>query len=226
MRKRIGNLMSLLMISVMLVALIGCGIERVPVEKSLPKIDTVSGSSLELTHDIEGFKFKTSYNVGNYKFDRWRITDSKNIFMNAITQNLPEGDEVMVEHVHIDISLKATSPQLDGLTQDSMDDSYHGYSQDGFAISNKYAYENTFAIEGFSKDLIEGWSFYCGDYGEGHTSSYRLTEESLIRQGTYANKLTIVYDLLIKHKGDTQYHTKSIVDEFLIPTKADSSTTK
>ena len=41
-----------------------------------------------------------------------------------------------------------------------MDDSFHGTSQDGFFVSNNYQYQNKFAIEGFSKDLIDGWMLY------------------------------------------------------------------
>lgn len=198
--------------------LVGCDeMETVSIDNTLPKLDNLKGNSLSLSHDIEQFKFKTNYSVDNYNFENWMITDSKNVKMTGIIENLPEGAEVLVEHVHVDISLKSTSPQLNGLTQDSMDDSYHGYSQDGFFINNNYAYENVFAIEGFSKDIIDGWAFYTGDYGQGSISSKRLTEWNLISSGTYGNKLQVVYDLLIKYKGENQYHTKSVIDEFIIP---------
>ncbi|WP_434291966.1 hypothetical protein [Clostridium botulinum] len=208
--------------------LIGCDIiepETVSVDKTLPRLNTLNGNTLQLVHDIEGFKFKSNYNTGKYTLNNWRITDSKNIKMQTWITDVPNGTEVLIEHVHIDISLKSCSPQLDGFKQDSMDDSYHGYSQDGFLISNKYPYENTFAIDGFSKDIIDGWNFYCGDYGNGHLSSERLTEKNLIKNGTYANKLTVVYDLLIKNKGEQKYHTKSIVDEILIPAQIEENST-
>lgn len=67
---------------------------------------------------------------------------------------------MLIEHVHIDMSLKSTDTQFDGLSQDEMDDSFHGTSQDGFFVSNNYQYQNKFAIEGFSKDLIDGWMLY------------------------------------------------------------------
>lgn len=191
--------------------------ETVPVDNTLPKMDMVSGKVLNLPHDIEQFKFNTTYDVGKYSFDKWRITDSKNIKFTATVENVPEGAEVLIEHAHVDISLKSTHPQLDGLSQDSMDDTYHGVKQDGFYLNKQYPYENTFAIEGFSKEIIEGWEFYCGDYGSGSVDSRRLTEESLIKEGVYANKLQVVYDLLIKYKGEDKYHTKSVVDELLIP---------
>jgi len=211
----------ILILVLALVISAGCDeVETVAVEKNLPKVEVeaIEGSELVLSHDIEGFRFITKYSASNnYRFDKWRITDSKNIKFTANLENLPEGAEVLIEHVHTDICLKATSPQLDGLTQDSMDDSYHGTSQDGFLLTEKYPYENVFAIEGFSKDIIDGWSFYNGSYGQGNISTKRLTEGNLIKNGVYANKMSVVYDVLIKYKGEEQYHVKSIIDEFLIP---------
>lgn len=116
------------------------------------------------------------------------------------------------------MSLKSTNPQLDGLSQDYMDDSYHGTSQDGFFISEKYPYQNKFAVEGFSKDLISGWTFVCGSYGAGNIRQERLTEENLVKYGeVYANKMQVVYDILIKYENEDFYHVVSILDEFLIP---------
>lgn len=121
------------------------------------------------------------------------------------------------------MSLKSTNPQLDGLSQDSMDDSYHGTSQDGFWINEKYPYQNKFAIEGFSKDLIDGWTFVCGSYGYGSISQERLTEKNLTTYGkVYANKMQVVYDILIKYPKEDFYHVVSVLDEFLIPISSES----
>ena len=151
---------ALVLLVVFTLCLTGCMEEEtVPEEKNLEVLSTLQGSTLEKTHEIEGFEFITTYNTGDYNLSRWRITDSKVINMSAEVANIPEGATVLIEHVHIDMSLKATNPQLDGLSQDNMDDSYHGTSQDGFFISDKYPYQNKFAIEGFSKDLIDGWMF-------------------------------------------------------------------
>jgi len=124
------------------------------------------------------------------------------------------------------MSLKSTNPQLDGLSQDSMDDSYHGTSQDGFFVNDKYQYQNKFAIEGFSKDLIEGWSFACGSYGAGSISQTRLTEKNLVAHGNvYANKMQVVYDILIKYADEDYYHVVSVLDEFLIPVEYEAEIT-
>lgn len=200
--------------------------ETVPEEKNLEVLNPLNGSTLEKTHEIDRFKFITTYNTGDYDLSRWRITDSKVINMTAKVANVPEGATVLIEHVHIDMSLKSTNPQLDGLSQDYMDDSYHGTSQDGFFISNKYQYENKFAIEGFSKDLIDGWTFACGSYGSGYITQDRLTEGNLVQYGNvYANKMQVVYDVLIKYADEDFYHVVSVLDEFLIPVKYEAEKT-
>lgn len=192
--------------------------ETVAKDETLPVLDQLSGNNLQQVHEVEGFEFVTTYNTGDYDLSKWRVTDSKVINMTAQVNNVPIGATVLIEHVHIDMSLKSTNPQLDGLTQDSMDDSYHGFSQDGFFVNDKYKYENKFAIEGFSKDLIDGWSFTCGSYGTGYISQERLTERNLVQYGNvYGNKMQVVYDILIKYSGEEHYHVVSIIDEFLIP---------
>ena len=214
---------ALVLMVVLAFSLTGCWDEKketVPEEKNLEVLKTLKGSKLEKTHEIDGLKFITTYNTGDYDLSRWRITDSKVINMTAKVTNLPKGATVLIEHVHIDMSLKSTNPQLDGLSQDYMDDSYHGTSQDGFFISDKYQYQNKFAVEGFSKDLIDGWTFVCGSYGEGSITKKRLTEQNLVQDGhVYANKMQVVYDILVKYADEDFYHVVSVLDEFLIPVK-------
>ena len=210
---------ALVLMVVLAFGLTGCMEEEtVPEEKNLEVINTLKGSTLEKTHEIDGLKFITTYNTGDYDLSRWRVTDSKVINMTAKVTNVPKGATVLIEHVHIDMSLKSTNPQLDGLSQDSMDDSYHGTSQDGFFISDKYQYQNKFAVEGFSKDIIDGWMFVCGSYGSGSISEERLTEKNLVQAGkVYANKMQVVYDVLVKYADEDIYHVESVLDEFLIP---------
>lgn len=211
--------LALILVVVLAFSLTGCmNVETVPEEKNLEVLNTLKRSTLEKTHEIEGLEFITTYNTGDYDLSRWRITDSKVINMTAEVINVPEGATVLIEHVHIDMSLKSTDPQLDGLSQDNMDDSYHGISQDGFFISDKYQYQNKFAVEGFSKDLIDGWTFVCGSYGSGSITEERLTEKNLVKYGNvYANKMQVVYDVLVKYADEDFYHVVSVLDEFLIP---------
>ncbi len=209
-------------------SLTGCvDVETVPEEKNLEVLNTLNGSTLEKKHKIEGLEFITTYDTGDYDLSRWRITDSKVINMTAEVTNVPEGATVLIEHVHIDMSLKSTNPQLDGLLQDYMDDSYHGTSQDGFFISDKYQYQNKFAVEGFSKDLIDGWMFVCGSYGSGSLIQERLTEKNLVQYGkVYANKMQVVYDVLVKYANEDFYHVVSVLDEFLIPIEYETEKAK
>ena len=218
MKKRLIGIMVAGIISATL--LTGCGEEEtVKKETKIPTLSTVSGSVLENSKELEnGMKLVTTYDVGDYSLERWRITDSKMINMSAKLENMPKNAEVFIEHVHIDMALKSTNPQLDGLSVDNMDDSFHGNTQDGFVINETYEYKNKFAIEGFSKDLISGWGFVCGDYGTSSLYEKRLTERNLIVLGNvYANKLQAVYDVLIKYEGEKYFHTISVDNEFLIP---------
>lgn len=137
--------------------------------------------------------------------------------MKVMTENLPNEYEVYIDHVHADILLKSKSPQVNGITQDTMDDSFHGYSQDGFFINNTTEYYNIFTIEGYTNQFYEMWGFVTGTYGTINASYSRLTETNLIANGTYAEKLAVVYDLSIKKPGSDKLYTKSVLSEVLIP---------
>ena len=133
--------------------------------------------------------------------------------MTAKVSNLPASATVLIEHVHVDMFLKSTNPQLDDLLQDFMDDFYHGYSQDGFFINNNYSYQNKFTVKGISKirDLLGHYT-----YGTSHS----VVEKQLIEIGkVYANKMQVSYHVLVKYADEDFYHVVSVLDEFLIPVK-------
>ena len=179
----------------------------------------LAGGKYTVKSQIQGeaFSFIREYST-SYNSAAWRITDSKSLLMRAWLEGA-EGATVLVEHVHIDIAIKSRYEQFDGWPQDSMDDSVHGGIQPGFLVTNQYPYENVFAIEGFSQTLIDGWAFFVGSYGYGGVSEDRLTEETLVDHGkVYGNKVQVVYDLLIKYGNEPYFHTRSIIDEFLVPT--------
>lgn len=137
--------------------------------------------------------------------------------MKVKTKGLPEGTEVYIDHVHADISLKSTSAQINGITQDTMDDTFHGVSQDGFFINDTSEYYNIFSIEGYTCQFYEMWGLCFGTYGTVSSSYERLTENNIIKVGTYAEKLSIVYDLSIKTPDSDKMYTKSVLSEVLIP---------
>lgn len=115
--------------------------------------------------------------------------------------------------------VKSENQAIDNLVQDESDDFYHGTSQDGILITEKYGYQKKFNIEGYSKNLIERWDFVCTS---GFVTQGKLTEEHLIRHGgVYANEIQVVYDILIKYENEELYHRVSVIDEFLIPVESD-----
>lgn len=198
-----------------------------PEQEPLPEKDfsvlrnDLENGELVVPHQVEDFKFLTKYST-NYDTKHWRITDSKSLNMRAWIEDYPEGLTVLVEHVHIDISLKSNELSLDGWSQDSMDDNIHGGLQPGFWITKEYPYENIFAIEGFTETLIDGWMFFITGYGYGEIDENRLTEDNIVgdgfhQGGVYANKVQVVYDLVIKKSGEEFFHNVSLIDEFLIP---------
>ena len=91
---------ALVLLVVFTLCLTGCMEEEtVPEEKNLEVLSTLQGSTLEKTHEIEGFEFITTYNTGDYNLSRWRITDSKVIDMSAEVANIPEGATLSVTPV-------------------------------------------------------------------------------------------------------------------------------
>lgn len=171
----------------------------------------------ELEINGEDFKLKCNYTVKGYNISKWRVTDSKNIGMEVQTLGLPDGYQVYIDHVHADILLKSTSPQINGITQDTMDDTYHGLNQDGFWIDDNNSYYNIFSIEGYTDQFYQLWGYAFSDFGVVDSTYKRLTEKNILNLGTYAEKLAVVYDISIKKPGNDKLYTKSVSSEILIP---------
>lgn len=217
----------------------GCTYESTVLEKdtetdmiSIDENNTEEGENInvpsltqELNVEDENFSLICTYDTGDYNLDNWHVTDSKAITMKVKTKNLPEGYEVYIDHVHADISLKSTSEQINGITQDSMDDTFHGQTQNGFYINDTDEYYNIFAIEGYTDQFYSLWGYAFGTYGSVSSSYERLTEENIIKVGTYAEKIQIVYDISIKKPDSDKYYTKSVLSELLIPVSQNPGTT-
>lgn len=183
-------------------------------------VDKDTGTaSLEQEFAVKGEEFKLvcTYNIDTYDASNWRVTDSKDIGMTVKTKDLPEGYKVYIDHVHADILLKSTYPQIDGIEQDSMDDTFHGQNQDGFYISNDEEYYNIFSIMGYTQDFYQLWGSAFGNYGSLNSSYQRLTEDNIRAVGTYAEKLVVVYDLSIQAPGVDYVYTKSVISRVKIP---------
>ena len=167
--------------------------------------------------DGENFSLVCTYDTGDYPLNDWRITANKTINMTVNTTPLPEGYTVHIEHVHADIVIKATTPGADGITQDSMDDSDHRVPSKGFPISDTIYYNNLFAIEGYTDKFYEMWGYACGGYGSVSSSYQRMTEGNLRKAGCYAEKLMVVYDIIITPPGMEEGYVKSVYSELMIP---------
>ena len=204
---------------------------------SVVAISCLAGCTYEETEDVknpslhrdlsiidEDFTLSVDYDTNGYDLENWHVTDSKTIGMKVKTSNLPEGYEVYIDHVHADISLKSTLEQINGISQDSMDDTFHRQSQDGFYIDNDVEYYNVFSIDGYTDQFYQFWGRAFGNYGSMSPllSLYKqLTEENIIKVGTYAEQLSVVYDISIKTPDSDKLYTKSVSDRILIPVSQD-----
>lgn len=219
MKKKLNKIMMCLMI-VLILSLSGCESETIEKDTTTDSINVnVEKPKLEQELEINGedFKLKCNYTVKGYNISKWRVTDSKNIGMEVQTLGLPDGYQVYIDHVHADILLKSTSPQINGITQDTMDDTYHGLNQDGFWIDDNNSYYNIFSIEGYTNQFYQLWGYAFSDFGVVDSTYKRLTEKNILNLGTYAEKLAVVYDISIKKPGNDKLYTKSVSSEILIP---------
>ena len=170
------------------------------------------------------FLLVCKYDTGNYGLNQWRVTSNKNIHMTVNTKNLPDDYDVHIEHVHADIMLKSTEPQIDGITQDSMDDSDHRVPTEGFPVNDDISYHNIFAIEGYTDQFYQLWGYAFGDIGSVSSSYQRLTEKNIREVGTYAEKLSVVYDIVISKPECKEGYVKSVESEILIPLTSEIQT--
>lgn len=227
--KRLSTLLLLCMTAMLM--LTGCDEKTIPKDTELDSLELMEGTTLTQTLDVPGedFKLVLEYDTGRYDFSNWRITSNKYINMSAHLTGLTEGTTVLVDHMHVDIALQSTAPQLDGMLQDSMDNSYNGTSQDGYYIDENYCYRNQFIVEGYSQTLINGWGFVSGSYGRSSLHEERLTEENLLNEakgGVYANKVQAEYKLLVKHAGEEYFHNTSVMSEFTIPVRLNDTSSE
>lgn len=180
--------------------------------------------TVELPVKGEDFTLLCTYDTDDYDLNNWRITADKSINMSVKTNNLPEGYSAHIEHMHADISLKSTDPQVDGITQDSMDDSDHRIPTKGFPISDEIEYNNTFAIEGYTDTFYKMWGYVCNGYGYTTGQKVRLSEYNLREAGTYAEKLSVVYDVVISTPECKEGYVTSVCSKILIPVTGEVKT--
>ncbi len=141
-RNRATGVLIIIMVMLMLV-LTGCA--KAPTARELKQesiMQATYNDDLEEVHELvktielDDFNLLVRYDTIDYDLKNWRITDNKVIRMEIMTEGLPSDWEAIVEHVHVDMFIRPDTYRRPYLLQDSMDDSFHGYGQDGFVISD------------------------------------------------------------------------------------------
>lgn len=186
----------------------------------LPMSTVLAGGGIsvgvQFTHAIEeGIVLYTSY-WSDYGAEKWWITDNKILNMKLEVGSQPDGSVILIEHMHVDCLIHSYRQDLDGLTQDMMDDKIHAGDQAGFLVTRVYPYEEIFSIEGYSEYLINGWMWIVGDFGSGRITQKRLTEGNVRDAGALGSEFVIIYDVLIKRSGDAYWHKQVIKDNFYV----------
>ncbi len=179
--------------------------------------DTISQSynGVTMTHMIEGIEFETSY-APTIDFDDWSITGNKAIEIKLTCENNPNMKTILVEHMHADIFIESNRSSFDDLTQDSMDDSFHGI-QGGFFVSELYGYTEVFSIEGSSPEFQKTCGYVYQNYYGYTETKLKFSEANLIKEcGVYGQSLYVVYDILIKSLGEDYFHKYIITDNLFI----------
>lgn len=128
----------------------------------------------------------------------WTITDNKELHMKIYTQGLPEGYKVYINDIHSDTSIVARQKQMDGITQDTMDDGIHGTDLLGYPISDMTCCYITNAIEGQNDDFISGSVIGFQSYTSGTVQQQRFLESDYLEKGVIANQVSSIFGLLVK----------------------------
>lgn len=166
----------------------------------------------------EDFKLEVSYSIappeGVDPSDfKWRVTNDKNLNIEAHTIGLPEGYRVWIDNVHIDTFVESTDPYFNGILQDTMDDRVHSSLLMGFPVSNDTYYSSSNLISGQDKDFIQGTYYAYGSYGSGDVKQQRYVDSDYLKKGVYSNKICLVFGLLIQGPNDPEPYGRDITDE-------------
>ncbi len=189
----------------MVISLTGCMEREISTNAnaSYDIIDTTSNEALEngITQilDIPGedFKLVVNYQCELQEGEKWTITSDKQIDIEARTDGLPSDISVYIDNVHIDTTICSYYPQVDGITQDSMDDRIHNSVLMGFELSDAITYYGINQIEGQNQTFIQGSIHGFSGYTNGSISERRFLESDYLEKGVYANKMSSIFDLII-----------------------------
>ncbi len=140
------------------------------------------------------------------------------MYLQVYTECLSAGTEVYIDNVHINASVKSKYAAMDGIVQDMMDNHVHRSQLIGFPIADDIVYYGVDAIEGCNSEFIELTTYgYNGHYGKSVSETKRYIEQQYLDLGVYANKIQVVYDLLVKGQNDKYFSNVSVKSDFLVP---------
>lgn len=203
-----------------LVTLAGCSPETTPdedydiIKNDASKIG--NGIIQELEVKGQDFKLISEITCDDSSKRNWRITSDKFLDFKVYTKGLPEDMQVYIDNVHVDATVKSLYAAMDGTIQDSMDDHVHSSKVTGFAIDDQRAYYGTDNINGCNQEFIQGTYYASNGMGFGSTTTKRYTENDYLEYGVYGNKISVVYDLLIKNKKEEDFCNVSVKTDFIV----------
>lgn len=190
----------------------GCHTENAIMEDVVSEYDVID-TNAENTKiepqilDVEGedFKLVVEYSLDESSAQSWHITDTKKIITTIYTQGLDENTKVYIDNIHTDVTLVASKPEMDGITQDSMDDRIHNSLMYGFPIDNTTVSICINEIEGQNNTFISGSAYGFNGYVNGTITERRHSEEEYLEKGVFGNRIASVCGLLIQKGNNEPY---------------------
>lgn len=177
---------------------------------SYDMIDTTNSDDLEkgITQvlDVPGEKFKLviNYQCELQEGERWTITSNKHLNMEIKTEGLND-EQVYIDNIHTDTTICSHYAQIDGITQDTMDDRIHNSLLLGFSISDSNSYRGINQINGQNDTFLEGFTRGYNGYVNGEVKEQRFLESNYLENGVYANQISSIIDLIIVKGEETTF---------------------
>jgi hypothetical protein len=166
-------------------------------------------------HAFGGLIFRTEYQA-SADFLNWKVTGNKAVDLKLGCLANPDNASILIEHMHADVIIESTKTGFDEITQDSMDDEFHGI-QGGFFVNGTYSYYETFSIEGSSPTFQQSCGWVYENYYSGSLKTFKFSEEDLINSyGVYGTSLYVVYDVLVRYEGEEFFHKFIVTDNIFI----------
>lgn len=195
------------------ISLTGCSATELSTNNnvSYDTIDTTDTEALEegITQvlDVPGedFKLVVQYKCELQEDERWTVTSDKQLNMEVRTDSLPSDTKVYIDNIHTDTTICSYYPQIDGITQDTMDDRIHNSLMIGFSISDSNPYSGINQIQGQNDTFIQGFVRGYNGYTNGSIEEKRFLESDYLEKGVNANKISSIIDLIIIRDNEERF---------------------